>query len=132
MGNQLLQSFPTKEPVLGLAEIDFSLVADPLFTSDSLSFFCKGEVYSLADPVVRSPPLFLHAMRLFDADRAQEAPFAPAPMPSTATKEMLQLFVSDYVLNSATFALLKGGLLQYNITDQVLLHTFTLHWECRG
>jgi lipopolysaccharide-binding protein len=100
MGNQLLQSFPTKEPVLGLAEIDFSLVADPLFTADSLSFFCKGEVYSLADPV--------------------EAPFAPAPMPSTATKEMLQLFVSDYVLNSATFALLKGGLLQYNITDQDL------------
>jgi hypothetical protein len=53
VGNQLLQSFPTKQPVLGLAEVDFSLVENPLFTASSLSFFCKGEVYSLANPVVR-------------------------------------------------------------------------------
>ncbi len=53
VGNQLLQSFPTKQPVLGLAEVDFSLVENPLFTASSLSFFCKGEVYSLTNPVVR-------------------------------------------------------------------------------
>jgi hypothetical protein len=40
-------------------------------------------------------------------------------MPSSVTNEMLQLFVSDYMLNSATFALFKGGLLKYSITDQV-------------
>jgi hypothetical protein len=67
VGNQLLQSFPTKQPVLGLAEVDFSLVENPLFTASSLSFFCKGEVYSLANPVVRRP---LPSSR----------PFAPCPV----------------------------------------------------
>lgn len=40
-------------------------------------------------------------------------------MPHTVTHEMLQVFVSDYVLSSAGFALFKGGFLQYNVTDSV-------------
>lgn len=119
VGDQLLASFPTRLPLMGLAEIDFSLVRDPYFNpSTGISFFCKGEVYNLQNPVVRHlQPFLLHAYILLIGKNLQEAPFSPESMPYSQTGEMLQLFVSDYVLNTAGFALYKS--LQYNLTDQV-------------
>jgi len=101
VGNQLLEYFPSREPVFGLAQVDLSLVTNPMFAPVSgISVFCKGAVLALQNPV--------------------EPPFSPSPMPYTVTQEMLQVFISDYVLNSAGFALFKAGLLAYNITDQMI------------
>lgn len=55
LGNQILSTLPTKEPVLGLVEIDYSLVSNPILSpSSGMSVFLKGEVYALKNPTVRT------------------------------------------------------------------------------
>jgi hypothetical protein len=86
----------------GDAEIDYSFVAPPTFGQSYLTLNARGEFYNMP--------------------QKSEAPYAPKPMPDTATQgpEMLQVFVGDYVPNTASYVFWKAGKMQAELQDKDL------------
>ena len=77
--------------------LDYRLVAAPAFGAGYVESFHKGEFFSVADK--------------------SEAPFSPSPVPSPAwTPRMMTIWLSDYVANTAGYALFEHGALEFNIS----------------
>ncbi|XP_076435191.1 bactericidal permeability-increasing protein-like [Babylonia areolata] len=82
--------------------LDYRLVASPSFQPAYMETFHKGEITWATDP---QPP-----------------PFPPAPLPpSPFSKNMLYLWVGEYVPQSFLYAAQKHGFLRYNMTTRDLL-----------
>eukprot|EP01027_Heterolobosea_sp_BB2_P017975 GEZU01025392.1.p1 GENE.GEZU01025392.1~~GEZU01025392.1.p1 ORF type:complete len:489 (+),score=158.64 GEZU01025392.1:27-1493(+) len=81
----------------GVSEVDFTLCSED-FTTTYLSVGAKGEFYRIANPT--------------------EAPFVPPALPdeSPNNNNMAQLFLSDYVANSAAYVYYTAGELAYLVT----------------
>ena len=67
-----------------------------LFASFCIFGYLKGEVYWIGDHT--------------------EAPFQPAPFPDIDQPQMLNLMISDYVVNSMCYVLQQHGQIQHNLT----------------
>lgn len=95
-GNQALSTVPVTEPVSDTVEIDFGLIADPI---------C-------------SPPYILseHVGEFYVTKNQTEAPFTPVALPDTGDSEMLNLFIADYVVMSASYV--------YYTTNQMVLDLY--------
>jgi len=99
--NKALSTLPISEPIAKIAQIDFELLGNPQFTSNYMTVPALGEFYQLAHP--------------------QECPATICPRYSTPdilTSEMLQMVITDFVGNSASFAFFSLGQLVVNVTDK--------------
>ena len=94
---EALKSKPLILKLDGLIQLDYSLTQSPEYTASYMAAFFKGEF----QPVGRS---------LID-------PLKPRPLPPIQVGEnMLYVWVTDYTLNTAGFALQKNGQLEYTLT----------------
>jgi len=95
--NQALSTLPIEENVNSWLEIDFALLSNPIFTSSYVTNAHKGE--------------------FFDISRPEEAPFIAAPLPDSITSDMLQMFVTDYLVNSFLFSSCEDGKLHVTVNN---------------
>ncbi|KAJ8041719.1 Bactericidal permeability-increasing protein [Holothuria leucospilota] len=87
-------------PLKDVAEIDYSLVAAPIFDS-SINTAHKGEVYAIG--------------------KHTEAPLPIPAIPSDPdVSRMFYMWMTDYVANSAGYVLHNTGFLRYNVTQKDL------------
>eukprot|EP01112_Ceratiomyxa_fruticulosa_P013992 TRINITY_DN3976_c0_g1_i1.p1 TRINITY_DN3976_c0_g1~~TRINITY_DN3976_c0_g1_i1.p1 ORF type:complete len:507 (-),score=91.17 TRINITY_DN3976_c0_g1_i1:131-1651(-) len=99
--NEVLSSLPKRQNFGGsdYVQVDYALVSAPQFIGNEFATLeHKGEFYFVANP--------------------REAPFVPPILPdSIPTTEMVQMYVSDYVMNTAGYSYWKSGNLRITITD---------------
>ncbi|KAL4234373.1 hypothetical protein ACF0H5_006020 [Mactra antiquata] len=82
--------------------LDYRLSANPTFQSDYFETYHKGEIYWLTNPNT-------------------ECPFSAPTMPDqTDNKNMLYLWISDYMFDSIGYAAQKHGFLVRNLTQNDL------------
>lgn len=85
-------------PINDVAEIDYSLVAPPVFNT-SINTAHKGEVYAIGNHTE-----------------------APGPIPAIPSdpdeSKMLYMWITDYLANSAGYVLHNTGFFNYNITQK--------------
>ena len=80
---------------------DYSLVRDPVFTSQYMATEHKGELRSPSHP--------------------QEFSFSPFPLPAIQkTDRMLYIWMSTYIANTAVATYQKAGMLQMRITPELI------------
>ncbi len=81
--------------------LDYSMLSDPIFATGYVDSYHKGEIY------------------MFGSHR--EAPFHPDTFPEAFnTSSMAYIWVSDYLMNTAGYALQNEGILQYYLTPEDL------------
>ncbi|KJE90290.1 LBP/BPI/CETP family protein [Capsaspora owczarzaki ATCC 30864] len=99
--NQALATLPIVEPIDDYSEINFALIENPTFTATYLDTAHKGEFYYIKHPV--------------------ECPFTPAATPANVTNtKMLSVWLTSFIADSAGYAYLEAGQLEYTVTpDQV-------------
>lgn len=101
-GNKKLQNLPMTVPLAKKFLLDYRLTAAPEFAATYMETFHKGEIYWLADPKT-------------------EAPVTPPPMKdSSATQNMMYLWVSDYIFATIAYVAQKHNYLKYNLTAKDL------------
>ncbi len=77
--------------------LDYSMLADPIFATGYVDSYHKGEIYMFGSH--------------------QEAPFHPDTLPEAFnTSKMAYIWVSDYLMNTAGYALQNQGILNYYLT----------------
>ena len=80
---------------------DYSLVRDPVFTTQYMATEHKGELRSPSQP--------------------QEFSFSPFPLPAIQkTDRMLYIWMSTYIANTAVATYQKAGMLQMRITPELI------------
>ncbi|XP_025788434.1 bactericidal permeability-increasing protein-like [Puma concolor] len=96
-----LETLPVTTRIDHVAGINYSLVAPPTATTDSLDGQLKGEFFRWAHP---SPP-----------------PFAPPPLAFPSDHDrMVYLGISNYFFNTAGFVYQQAGVLNLTVTDNVI------------
>eukprot|EP00697_Spironema_sp_BW2_P012238 gnl/Spiro4/2840_TR1392_c0_g3_i1.p1 gnl/Spiro4/2840_TR1392_c0_g3~~gnl/Spiro4/2840_TR1392_c0_g3_i1.p1 ORF type:complete len:375 (+),score=115.45 gnl/Spiro4/2840_TR1392_c0_g3_i1:222-1346(+) len=91
-----LAKVPIVEPIDEYCEINYKLTAAPVFAASTyLSSPHLGEFYWTANPT--------------------EAPFKPVALPDLADAQMLQVFLSDFTVNSAGYAYWKASRLNFTL-----------------
>ncbi|XP_062058337.1 bactericidal permeability-increasing protein [Lepus europaeus] len=96
-----VETLPLKEKIDSVAGIDYSLVAPPRATADSLDLQLKGEFYNLAH---HSPP-----------------PFAPPAMALPSLHDrMIYLAISDYLFNTAALVYQQAGAFGLTLRDDMI------------
>jgi lipopolysaccharide-binding protein len=92
-----LNTLKTEVQVGNQLILDYRLVSSPAFGADYFDTFLLGEFFFVGDPA--------------------EAPFLPAPLPNPPTaSRMVTFWISNYVLNTAGYALHKHGALRLTVT----------------
>jgi lipopolysaccharide-binding protein len=99
-GNEALQTIPFTEQFGGIAEVDYSLVSGPTFGANYLTLNSKGEFYYLPHKT--------------------ESPFAARPMPDEVNGQMMQILLSDFVPDSASFVFRESGKMTAVLKDRDL------------
>uniref|UniRef100_A0ABI8A3V2 Bactericidal permeability-increasing protein n=1 Tax=Felis catus TaxID=9685 RepID=A0ABI8A3V2_FELCA len=96
-----LETMPVTTRIDHVAGINYSLVAPPTATTDSLDGQLKGEFFRWGHP---SPP-----------------PFAPPPLAFPSDHDrMVYLGISNYFFNTAGFVYQQAGVLNLTVTDNVI------------
>lgn len=99
--DQVLSTLNLVQKLNSYAEIDFSLCPSPVFDPSYLSFGSKGEFYYIPHP--------------------SEAPVPIANIPyENYNGEMLQIFLSDFLFNSASYVLFEAGVLDYVVNASMV------------
>jgi len=99
--NNVLASFPVTYKLDSVSEIDYSLVANELFSSGYATISSKGEFYWQAHPT--------------------EAPYAAGPMPDdVASPAMAQIYVSAYAPNTACWVYWQAGMFNFTVTANMV------------
>jgi lipopolysaccharide-binding protein len=99
--NQLLQSLPTVVSISSIAEIDYSLVSNELFTASYMTLDAKGEFYQVGHVV--------------------EAPYTPTALPDMESgNQMVQFVFSEYVPNTALYVYWAAGAISLQITPSMI------------
>ena len=102
-GNKALESLPVMVKIDKYAEINYALVKDPIYTTTYVAMAQKGEFESLADPT--------------------DAPFSPPVLPdinSTGTNQMIYVWLTEYIANTAGLVYHNVGFFVYNITPDMV------------
>ncbi|XP_074148908.1 bactericidal permeability-increasing protein-like [Sminthopsis crassicaudata] len=100
-----LHEVPEYSHINSLADFDYSIVAAPVITNNSIEVDFKSEFYSALDHL--------------------EAPESPAPFSlPELTDRMLVLGVSDFVPNTAALIYYRAGALSWNLTDSKIPQSF--------
>ncbi|XP_019480635.1 PREDICTED: bactericidal permeability-increasing protein [Hipposideros armiger] len=95
------QTLPVTAKIDDVAGIDYSLLAPPAATAETLDGHLKGEFFSLAH---RSPP-----------------PFAPPVLTIPADHDhMVYLAISDYFFNTAGLVYQQAGVLNLTVKDDMI------------
>ncbi|ELR16783.1 LBP / BPI / CETP family, Cterminal domain containing protein [Acanthamoeba castellanii str. Neff] len=92
-GNRALQTIPFTEQFAGIAEVDYSLVSGPTFGPNYLTINSKGEFYYLPHKT---------------------------PMPDEVNGDMMQIMLSDFVPDSASFVFRESGKMTAFLKDKDL------------
>ncbi|XP_072487755.1 bactericidal permeability-increasing protein-like isoform X2 [Notamacropus eugenii] len=105
---RILQTIPESSHISSIADLNYSLVAAPLITEQSIEVDLKGEFYS--------------------RDGHREALVPPTPFSLWEQNDrMLLLGVSDFVANSAASVYYRAGALSWNVTDSTISKKFPIH-----
>jgi len=99
--NKVLATMPITQAINKEIDLDFSFLSNPEISSSDLTTLEKGEFYITAKP--GECPLSVCAQR---------------SMPDTSTSQELQIFVSDYVVNSISYVLFTLGKLVLKVTPK--------------
>ncbi|XP_033119670.1 lipopolysaccharide-binding protein-like [Anneissia japonica] len=91
------------------AYVDYSLVSSPKFSSQDLKSFHKGEILSRKD------------------HQDVPVPAPPIPADNNTSSRMLYLWLTEYVSASAAYVYYKSGVLQYNVTNDMVPPPFSLN-----
>ncbi|XP_037771950.1 bactericidal permeability-increasing protein isoform X2 [Chelonia mydas] len=103
-----LQTLPVTAKIDKVAGIDYSLVAPPTATAQSLDVNLKGEFFSLA--------------------HRSAVPFAPPIMAFPVDHDRMVYFAaSSYFFNTAGFVYHTAGVLLFEITDAMIPKEFKFH-----
>ncbi|KFP31128.1 Bactericidal permeability-increasing protein, partial [Colius striatus] len=103
-----LQTLPVTARIDATAGIDYSLVAPPTATAQSLDVDLKGEFFSLA--------------------HHSAVPFSPPPLALPPDHDRMVYFgVSSYFFNTAGFTYQAAGALVFEITDSLIPKGFDFH-----
>lgn len=95
------QTLPVTAKIDDVAGIDYTLLAPPVATAETLDGHLKGELFSLAH---RSPP-----------------PFAPPVLAiPTEHDRMVYLAISDYFFNTAGLVYQQAGVLNLTVKDDMI------------
>ncbi|KAF6284130.1 bactericidal permeability increasing protein [Rhinolophus ferrumequinum] len=95
------QTLPVTAKIDNVAGIDYSLLAPPTVTAETLDGQLKGEFFSLAH---RSPP-----------------PFAPPALAVPSDHDrMIYLVISDYFFNTAGLVYQQAGVLNLTVKDDMI------------
>lgn len=100
-GNKALESVPVKLQIDKYAQIDYALTENPAYAPTYVATFHKGEFESVAHPT--------------------EAPFSPPPLPAiSGSDQMVYIWLTDYIANTAGLVYHQMGVLAYNITPEMV------------
>lgn len=95
--NHALETAPIIVKVDKYAEVNYALLQSPVYTANSIATLHKGEFESIAKPT--------------------EAPFSPPSLPPiNDTCEMMYVWLTEYVVNTAGLVYHEAGFLAYNVT----------------
>ncbi|XP_068120225.1 bactericidal permeability-increasing protein-like isoform X2 [Hyperolius riggenbachi] len=96
-----LQNLAVTAKLNDVVAIDFSLIAPPAVSPDSVDMDMKGEIFGIHH---NSTP-----------------PFSPQPMSLPDDQNwMIYIAVSEFLFNSAGFAYQSSGMLVFNVTDDMI------------
>jgi len=101
--NQLLQTLPVEVPVGSTADLNVTLVPPNVFlAADSFSVNVRGMTVDLVD-------------------RADIPPYTPTAIPRIiSNNEMVQIFIGDWVPNSASWVFTHQGKLNFSVTEDLM------------
>ncbi|XP_064385923.1 bactericidal permeability-increasing protein-like [Halichondria panicea] len=100
-GNAALESLPIVVKVDKTSEINFALLTTPTFSTTYVETDHKGEFFLIAKPV--------------------ECPYTPAPLPPvTESGNMMYVWLTEYLADSAGFVYQQAGILNYNVTADMV------------
>jgi len=105
--NAALASLPVVQPISNSVEIDYSLLSVPTVEETHFTLSHKGEFYYVG--------------------HRKEAPFKQPALPDLVTDEMVQMFISDYVANTAAYSYYLSDALRVVITDSMLPEDAPIH-----
>lgn len=88
--------------ILDKFSLDYSMVKYPVFYQDAFESFHRGELLYLENGVPQYPP--------FEASEMS--------VDSGHTERMVYVYVTDYVVNAASYAAFVGGMMKYNLTKE--------------
>ena len=95
--NHALETAPVIVKVDKFAEINYALLQNPIYTPSSIVTLHKGEFEAIAHP--------------------KDAPFSPPPLPPVNdTSQMMYIWLTEYVVNTAGLVYHESGFLAYNVT----------------
>lgn len=98
--SSVLSSLPIVEKLDDEVEINYELTQAPSVSSSHVSLSVLGEFYSVSNP--------------------KPAPYIAAPLPDSETDEMIQFFVSDFSVNSASYSFFSADMMQLYVNDSML------------
>lgn len=106
-GNQMLQNIPLTVPINKLVEVNYALTDAPLYSDQYIAIDYSGEFQLISDP--------------------QDPPFSPPSLPPPSNEkdhEMMSIWFTDYIANTAGLVYHESGMLSYNITpDSIPQHS---------
>jgi len=97
--NRVLQEIPVEQNISNVAAVEFGLSSAPVFGANYVSIAEQGEFLLLPH---KEPPFF-----------------APA-IPDIATSEMIQIIISSYVLDSASWVFWTAGMMKGVIPPNIV------------
>eukprot|EP01102_Stenamoeba_stenopodia_P008721 TRINITY_DN2539_c0_g1_i1.p1 TRINITY_DN2539_c0_g1~~TRINITY_DN2539_c0_g1_i1.p1 ORF type:complete len:520 (-),score=77.36 TRINITY_DN2539_c0_g1_i1:87-1553(-) len=95
-GNKALMTLPMSEPIEPGVEINYELIGNPSFS---------------ANTYVNLPGLG----EFYDTNNPTEAPYTPGNITMVPSSSMLQMFVDNYVFNTAGYVFFEEGQLKTNL-----------------
>ena len=106
-GNEMLKNIPLTVPINKLVEVSYALTDSPLYSSQYIAIDYSSEFELISDP--------------------QDPPFSPPSLPPPSNEkdhEMMSIWFTDYVANTAGLVFHESGILSYNITpDSIPKHS---------
>ena len=103
--NQALATTPIYQPVSPLVIFDLGLVSNPIFTENYTCFYEQGILFLCTY-------LTIFQGEFYEKTNQQECPIEYCPqykIPVDPTTEMLQMIISEYLTNSASFTFFQTG-----------------------
>ncbi|KAK2166772.1 hypothetical protein LSH36_35g01053 [Paralvinella palmiformis] len=111
-----LRGVPLQHLVADQYLLDLSVLEPPTFQDDAVDVLFKGVVY--------------------DRDNPEDPPFYPPEIGNHDDDDnrMIYLYVTDYLINSAFYATFRRGMMNYNITPEIVPEEFRgyLNTTCMG
>ncbi|KAJ6227949.1 bactericidal permeability-increasing bpi protein-related [Anaeramoeba flamelloides] len=99
--DKFIQSLPVVIQVLNDVEIDYEMVDQPVFSAgESVTIPTKAEFYYVPDPTEYTPE--------------------PVDLPNVETTEMLQFFISSFLVDSFSYSYWKTGAMKITETPKTL------------